>query len=80
MTSWPHIMVDVDDDRPARDEEVEYCAHCSAAVLEGELQRHLGELRCDECRPLCCECHDCPVSEPGEFCPICSLAALGVEV
>lgn len=80
MTDWPRIRCAVDDDRPARDDEVERCEHCGAAALEGELQRHLGELRCDECRPLCCECHDCPVSEPGEFCPICSLAALGVEV
>jgi hypothetical protein len=38
MTDWPRIQTDVDDDRPARDDEVEHCAHCGAAVLEGELR------------------------------------------
>jgi hypothetical protein len=80
MADWPRIRTDVDDDRPAREDEVEYCEHCGAAVLEGDLQRHLGERRCDECRPLCPECHDWPVSEKDEFCPTCALAAMGVEV
>jgi hypothetical protein len=80
MTDWPRIRTNVDDDRLARDDEVEYCEHCGAAVLEGALQRHLGERRCDECRPLCCQCQDWPVSEKGEFCPTCALEAMGVEV
>ena len=25
---WPRIQTDVDDDRPARDDEVEYCEAC----------------------------------------------------
>jgi hypothetical protein len=80
MTDWPRIRTDVDDDRPATDEEVEYCQHCGEAVLEGALQRYLGERRCDECRPLCRECQDWPVGQEGEFCPVCALAAMGVEV
>jgi len=80
MTDWPSIQTDVDDDRPARDEEVEYCEHCGAAELEGTLQRHLGERRCDECRPYCVDCHDWPVWSKGEFCELCAWAALGVEV
>ncbi len=80
MTDWPRILVDVDDDRPAREDEVEHCEHCGAAVLEGELQRHLGEWRCDACRPYCCVCHDAEVSEASEFCPTCARWACGVEV
>ena len=77
---WPRIQTDVDDDRPATDDEVERCDHCHAAVLEGELQRYLGERLCDKCRPLCCVCHDAPVSEPQEFCETCAMWAMGVEV
>jgi len=73
------IRHEINDDRPARDDEVEYCQHCGAAVLEGALQRHLGERRCDDCRPLCCECHDAQVDEEGQFCETCAYAALGVE-
>ena len=73
MDDWPRIRTDVDDDRPAREDEVEYCAHCGAAVLEGELQRHLGERRCDRCRPLCPWCHDTPVGEEGEVCHDCAM-------
>jgi hypothetical protein len=80
MTDWPRIRTDVDDDRPATDAEVEYCQHCGEAVLEGTLRWHLGERRCDECRPLCPECQDWPVGQEGEFCPACALAAMGVEV
>ena len=76
MTDWPRIRTDVDDDRPATDAEVEYCQHCGAAVLEGALQRHLGERRCDECRPLCFHCFDQPVSDEGEFCRFCAQSAL----
>ena len=76
---WPRIMTDVDDDRTAREDEVEYCQHCGAAVLEGALQRHLGERRCEDCRPLCPVCHDAPVDEEGQFCETCAYAALGVE-
>ena len=49
MTEWPRILVDADDDRPAREDEVEYCQQCGAAVLEWALQRHLGQWWCDEC-------------------------------
>ena len=42
MTDWPRVRTDVDDDRPARDDEVEYCEHCGKAALEWEVQRHLG--------------------------------------
>jgi hypothetical protein len=42
------IRHEIDDDRPARDDEVEYCQHCGAAVLEGALQRHLGEQKGNE--------------------------------
>ena len=80
MADWPRIRTDVDDDRPAREDEVEYCAHCGAAVLEGELQPHLGDWRCEDCRPLCRECKDAQVDEEGEFCELCALAAMGVEV
>lgn len=55
MTEWPRIMTDVDNDRPATDEEVGYCDKCGSAVLEGELKLHLNEWRCDECRT---HCHD----------------------
>ncbi len=80
MSDWPRIRCDVDDDRPAREDEIEYCQHCGEPVLEGELQRHAGERRCDECRPICCECHDAQVSDEGEFCPTCAMWAMGVEV
>ena len=80
MTDYPSIRTEVDDDRPARADEVEYCEHCGSAVLEGALQRHLGEKRCDECLWLCPECHDAEVGEEGEFCALCALAAMGVEV
>jgi len=80
MTDWPRIRINVHDDRPATDDEVEYCEHCGAAVLEGALLRHLGEHRCQECRFLCEECHDVPVSESGKFCVSCAHAAFGVEV
>jgi hypothetical protein len=79
MTDWPRIRTDVDDDRPARDDEVEYCEHCGNAVLEGNLLRHLGERRCPKCCFLCAECRDEWVGEKGEFCPFCTLAATGVE-
>ena len=80
MTDWPRIRTDVDDDRPARESEVEYCTHCGTAVLEGELMMHLGERRCENCRVLCPVCHDWSVSEAGEFCMTCALEALGVSV
>lgn len=68
MTDWPRILIDVDDDRPARPDEVEYCQHCAAPVLDGELKLHAGEMRCEECRPWCPECEDVQVGEHGEFC------------
>ena len=71
MTDWPKIRTDVDDDRPAREDEVEYCQHCSAAVLEGELKQHLEERRCAECRFLCADCGDAPVDERGDVCAVC---------
>lgn len=80
MTDWPRIQTDVDDDCPARDTEVEYCEHCLAAVLEGGLQRHLGERRCNDCRPFCSVCHDAQVGDAGEFCPVCAMWSLGCEV
>ena len=76
---YPRIRTAVDDDRPAREDEVEHCAHCGAAVLEGDLQRHMGERRCERCRPLCCEFHDAEVSEPEDFCKGC-IYAMGFEV
>jgi hypothetical protein len=72
MNDWPTIRIDVDDERPATDEEVEYCEHCGAAVLEGELLRYLGERRCRECCYLCAECLEDFVDENGEFCKICA--------
>ena len=80
MTDWPRIATDVDDDRPAREDEVEHCEHCGDAVLEGELTLHLGEWRCDECCWLCEVCHDAEVSGEGEFCETCAMWAMGVDV
>ncbi len=80
MTDWPRILVDVDDDRPAGEDEVEHCEHCGEPVLEGVLQRHLGEGRCDECRPLCPVCCDAEVSEPEQFFPACAMWACWVDV
>lgn len=80
MTARPRLRHKIDDDRPAREDEVEYCQHCGAAVLEGELKLHAGERRCENCRPLCPICHDYPVSDPEQFCPVCALEAMGVEV
>ena len=70
---WPRIRTDVDDDRPATEDEVEICQHCDGAVLEGDPKRHMGQRRCDRCRPFCHECRDVEVSEWGEFCPSCKL-------
>lgn len=80
MSNWPRIMIDVDDDRPATEDEIEYCDHCEQPVMEGELQRHLGERRCEDCRPLCPVCEDAEVWSEGEFCESCAWAAMGVEV
>lgn len=80
MTDWPRVRTDVDDDRPARDDEVEYCEHCGNAVLQGVLRRHLGERRCDQCRPLCRLCQDCPVNVEGGICQTCAMEWPGVEV
>ena len=79
-TDWPMIRTDIDDERPAKPEEVGRCELCGALVLEEALQRHLGERRCAECRTLCPVCHDYPVSQPREFCPICALEAMGVQI
>ena len=78
--TWPCIQTDVDDDRPATDDEVEYCEGCGKAVLEGELRRHAGEYRCEDCWPYCPICQDEPVLSDGEFCEICAMWAMGVEV
>lgn len=80
MLDWPRIQTDVDDDRPAREDEVEYCERCGVALLEGELQRHAGESRCEDCRPFCPVCRDAEMGEPGEFCGTCAKWAMGVEV
>jgi hypothetical protein len=80
MTDWPQIRIAVDDWRNARTDEVEHCQHCREAVLEGELERHLGEMRCEDCRPLCPVCRDVPAWEANEFCTDCALWAMGVEV
>ena len=77
---WPRLRTAVDDDRPAREDEVEYCQHCGSAVLEGDLQVHLVDRRCYNCRPLCVVCDDAPVDQAGEFCALCALEALGVAV
>jgi formylmethanofuran dehydrogenase subunit E len=48
--NWPRIQTDVDDDRPARTDEVEYCENCEEAFLEGELRRTEDNvLLCVEC-------------------------------
>ena len=72
MTDWPRIRTDVDDDRPAREDEVEYCQHCDGAVLEGDLRKHAGELRCHECCFLCPLCDDVDVYDKGVFCETCA--------
>ena len=84
--SWPEIQCDVDDSRPARMDEVEYCSYCNHADLEGELLRLegdrgclKGELRCAECVFACPEC-GVYVYGPGEFCNDCALIAMGVEL
>lgn len=77
---YPRILTDVDDDRPATDEEVVYCEHCEEPVLEGELKLHAGLRCCEYCRPHCPVCHDVEVTEAGQFCLLCSYWALGVEV
>ena len=80
MSEWPRIQTDVDDDRPATDDEVEFCLKCGKMELEGTFLRTIGELRCDACSPLCRECQNEQVDEVGQFCATCAMAALGVEV
>jgi hypothetical protein len=46
---WPRIRTDVDDDRPATDDEVEDCDRCGAAVLEWELLYQAGMWCCESC-------------------------------
>lgn len=80
MTEWPRIQTEVDDDRPAREEELEYCQNCGEPVLGGELQQHAGERRCEGCLFYCPVCEDAQVGEEGEFCATCAYWAMGVEV
>lgn len=83
---WPEIAVGVDDSRPARMDEVEYCSYCNYADLEGELMRLEGDRGCLKGELRCAECvFSCPacgvyVYGPGEFCNDCSLMAMGVEL
>ena len=77
---WPRIQTAVDDDRPARDDEVEYCEACGEPVIEGELKRHAGIMCCKFCRPYCPVCHDVEVYSENEFCNDCALQAMGVEL
>ena len=78
MSDWPRIQTAVDDDRPARDEEVEYCEACGEAYLWDALELHAGIMCCEFCRPYCPICHDVEVYSEGEFCQACALEALGV--
>jgi len=80
MTDWPRIQTYVDDDRPARQDEVEYCEHCGEPVLRGDLEMHCGRRCCPDCCHVCEVCHEADVSEPCEFCETCAMWALGVEV
>ncbi len=85
MTDWPRIMCDVDDDRPARDDEVEYCDNCEGVFLEGELRRadddvYLCSECWKECFPFCALGCGTAVEKPGEFCETCAYWAMGVEV
>jgi len=80
MTDWPRIRTDVDDDRPARRDEVEYCESCGRPVLDGELVRHAGLRCCEDCRHYCPICHDWPTFTKEEFCVSCALEAMGVEL
>ena len=80
MTDWPYIQTDVDDYRPATDEEVEYCQLCGCAELEVDMVKHLGEWRCRNCNWHCPICGDAEVYDEGEFCNPCAMWALGVEV
>ena len=85
--NWPEVAIDVDDTRPARLDEVEYCSFCEYVGMEGELRRLTGdrgclknELRCPRCVFVCPECEDVHVYGPGEFCETCALIAMGVEL
>lgn len=78
--TWPRIQTDVDDDRPAREDEVGYCEGCGNPFLKDELREHAGEDRCSDCRPYCPVCQDGPVFSVGEFCEVCAMWAMGIEV
>lgn len=77
---WPLIRTAVDDYRRATPDEVRYCACCEGAYLKEDLAPWLGEMRCEECCWLCPVCRDREVAAEGEFCDVCALWALGVEV
>jgi len=74
------VQTDVDDYRPAREDEIEHCDKCGSPALRGTLGRHLGERRCVDCQFLCQVCLEAPVYEPEHICWHCSHWAMGVEV
>ena len=77
MSEWPRIRTDVDDDRPAREDEVEYCEKCGAACLRLESWGQPWEKMnlCDDCAGnFCAECEDEEVIEDGEMCLYCAYA------
>jgi hypothetical protein len=71
MTDWPRIRTAVDDDRPAREDEVGYCGGCGLPVVSWMLDDHAGERRCEKCRPFCSDCGDAPVEDHGDVCLEC---------
>ena len=77
--AWPQVQIDVDDFRDAREDEVEHCEYCVSPFFEDELEQHLGEKRCKECRFVCPVCRDADVYDEGEFCLMCAYWALGCE-
>lgn len=80
MTDWPRIRTNVDDDRPAREDEVEWCEACEEPVIEGDLRPWVGIRCCKYCRYRCPVCHDAEVAAEQELCLRCALEAMGVNV
>ena len=75
MSQWPRIQTGVDDDRPAREDEVEYCERCNEPCVG--LQpwgRPWQEMNlCHDCFDnVCSECREQEVIEGGEMCLYCA--------